>query len=230
MLLTDQANSTNLLEIPAYLAHAENSTLKLSQLPKNEAISSLENYTSFIMVRHPFERLVSAYRNKFSDTAYSNYFHVSCLKSQVYQDSYRFQFQDRYGRYIIKKYRLEASTVEGGGENVTFHEFVSYLIKEGTSTNEHWMSVYDLCFPCSINYTLIGHYETLAEDTKTVLDMIGASQIRFPVQRSGHTKDVLKYYFQQLSIHEIRLLYQLYEKDFNLFGYNLEDIIGYDLG
>lgn len=212
MLLTNQSNTTNLLNIPASLAHAENSTLKLSQLPENEAMFSLQNYTLFIMVRHPFERLLSAYRNKFSDTSYSKY------------------FQDRYGRHIIKKYRMTPTTFDINNTNVTFHEFSSYLIKEGTNTNEHWMSVYDLCLPCAINYTLIGHYETLNEDTKTVLDMIGASYINFPLTRSGHTKERLKMYFQQLSLHEIRLLYKLYEKDFKLFGYNLEGILGYDLG
>lgn len=116
------------------------------------------------------------------------------------------------------------------GTNVTFQEFVHYLLLEGANTNEHWTPIYDLCLPCILNYTFVGHYETLSEDAKTVLDMVGAPTIVFPVTRNSHTKEHLRWYFQQLSIYEIQSLYRLYEGDFKLFGYGLEEMLGYDLG
>ncbi|KAJ8982222.1 hypothetical protein NQ317_013524 [Molorchus minor] len=70
----------------------------------------------------PFERLLSAYRNKFVDT----------LPSSKY-------FQSRYGRHIIRRYRPNASKSDLlSGANVNFREFVIYLLKEGANTNEHW--------------------------------------------------------------------------------------------
>ncbi|KAG5882369.1 hypothetical protein JTB14_036293 [Gonioctena quinquepunctata] len=213
MVLTGESNATNLVDIPASLAHSENSTLKLSQLTSPEAESCLREYTMFLVARHPFERLLSAYRNKFVDS----------LPSSKY-------FQSRYGRHIIRKYRSNPLRSDlKSGANVTFREFVHYLLKEGVTTNEHWTPIYDLCLPCSLNYTFIGHYEAISQDVKTVLSMVEAPSIVFPLTRHGHTKERLKFYFQQLSIHDIQALYKLYEPDFRLFGYGLEDLLGYDL-
>lgn len=75
MVLTGVATTPNLTDIPGSLAHAENSTLRLSQLSNSTISQCLARYTSFIMVRHPFERLLSAYRNKFENT-YTQYFRV----------------------------------------------------------------------------------------------------------------------------------------------------------
>lgn len=59
--------------------------------------------------------------------------------------------------------------------------------------------------------------------------MIGAPPIVFPVTRAGRTKDRLREYFQQLSIFTIQQLYKKYLADFKLFGYGLEELLGYDL-
>lgn len=59
--------------------------------------------------------------------------------------------------------------------------------------------------------------------------MVEAPSIEFPVTRTGHTREKLRYYLQQLSIYEIQDLYKLYEHDFKLFGYGLEDVLGFDL-
>ncbi|XP_025834252.1 carbohydrate sulfotransferase 11 isoform X2 [Agrilus planipennis] len=217
MVLTDKSNATNLWDIPANIAHANSSTLKISNLPKLEALSYLNNFTSFLMVRHPFERLLSAFRNKLEDQS----------ESAKY-------FQTRIGRYIVKKYRPNATSDEiKSGKNITFREFAQYLIREGVTNelaNEHWMPVNDLCQPCLINYTFIGKYEWFEEDTRTVLDMVGAPYIDFPVSKPNYTRDKLRFYFQQLSLSEIEDLYNLYKLDFKLFGYDLNPILGFEIG
>lgn len=213
MVLTGQSNATNLVNIPADLAHSNTSTIRLSQLPKAEVKQILKDYTLFLIVRHPFERILSAYRNKFTDS----------LPSSKY-------FQSRYGRQIIKKYRPTATASDlDSGANVSFPEFVSFLLNEGVNTNEHWTPIYDLCLPCILNYSFIGHYETLSQDAKTILEMVSAPPLVFPLTRGGHTKDKLREHFQQLSIFSIEHLYKMYLADFKLFGYGLEDLLGYDL-
>lgn len=112
---------------------------------------------------------------------------------------------------------------------MTFREFIRYLIKEGVLSNEHWTPVYELCLPCTLNYTFVSHYETILDDAATILNMVNAPSVSFPVTKSKRTKDNLRFYFQQLSIYEIEALYRLYEADFKLFGYGLEDLLGYDL-
>ncbi|CAG9767762.1 unnamed protein product [Ceutorhynchus assimilis] len=213
MVLTGQSNASNLVSIPASEAHFNGSTIRLSQLPEAEIKQVLYEYTLFLIARHPFERLLSAYRNKFTDN----------IPSSKY-------FQARYGKHIIKKYRSAATESDlDSGANVSFPEFVTYLLNEGVDSNEHWAPIYDLCLPCTLNYTFIGHYETLAQDSKTILEMVDAPPIVFPVTRAGHTRDKLREYFQQLSIFNIEHLYKKYLPDFKLFGYGLEDLLGYDL-
>lgn len=78
MVLTNVSNTTDLTSISASLAHEDGVLTKLTQLPPEEAITLLNEYTSFVMVRHPFERLLSAYRNKFvGDKPSAKYFQVS---------------------------------------------------------------------------------------------------------------------------------------------------------
>nr|XP_022905031.1 LOW QUALITY PROTEIN: carbohydrate sulfotransferase 11-like [Onthophagus taurus] len=217
MVLTEKTNVTDLMSIPADLAHNEKSLLKLSSLPKKDSLQILNDYTTFLMVRHPFERLLSAYRNKLvGDSLSARYFQV------------------RIGKYIIKSYRKNPSQRDlDAGDNVTFKEFVRYLLKEGSGAdmNEHWKSVNQLCFPCNVNYTFIGKYERFEDDSKVVLSMIGAPNVlQFPQTRSSHTGDHLRTYFATLSLEEIRDLYRMYEADFKMFGYNLESVLGYEIG
>lgn len=81
MVLTELSNVTNLVNIPASTAHADTLNLSLAYLNPNDTAYSLNNYVTFLMVRHPFERLLSAYRNKFEDTSPSaKYFQVSIKK------------------------------------------------------------------------------------------------------------------------------------------------------
>lgn len=80
MVLTGRSNASNLVDISATLAHDVNSTLSLPELSETEAQYCLNNYINFLMVRHPFERLLSAYRNKFESSHPSaKYFQVSFI-------------------------------------------------------------------------------------------------------------------------------------------------------
>ena len=55
--------------------------------------------TNFIVVRHPFERLVSAYRDKLERSHADNY-----EKDFYYK---------KYGQKIVKKYRQKATSIFG---------------------------------------------------------------------------------------------------------------------
>lgn len=142
--------------------------------------------------------------------------------------------QARIGKYIVRKYRKDPSNRDlENGDNVTFREFIDYLIEEGVadeSANEHWRPISQLCQPCLLNYTFIGKYEKFDDDAKLILKMIDAPFIQFPQNKSGRTADHLRLYFASLPLEKIKQLYDLYELDFKLFGYDLENVIGYDIG
>lgn len=77
MILSGKWNDTNVLAIPATLAHSPGIFPNLENFTESDRENILENYTKIIFVRHPFERVLSAFRNKLEDNSPSaTYFQV----------------------------------------------------------------------------------------------------------------------------------------------------------
>lgn len=216
MILTGKTNITDVLSIPASAAHEKNVFTKLSNYSISEINSLLRTYTKFLFVRHPMERMLSAYRNK--------------LEQHYLSSKY---FQARFGRHIVKNYRSNA-TKEAleRGDDVTFTEFAAYLTSsENNLINEHWKPIHKLCHPCTINYDIIGKYETLYQDSEFILRQAGESKIEFPrPPKPSSTSSNFQKYFSTLSEDTIAQLHNIYAYDFKLFGYELEEFLGNDRG
>uniref|UniRef100_A0A1L8ECK9 Carbohydrate sulfotransferase n=4 Tax=Haematobia irritans TaxID=7368 RepID=A0A1L8ECK9_HAEIR len=214
-------NGTDPLQIPGSLAHSEGMFKKFNSLNETEKQQVLSEYTRFIFVRHPFERLLSAYRNKLEGDAPSSRY-----------------FQRRVGRQIVRGIRVNPTNHSlEYGDDVSFGEFVQYLLtpslslKNQSSYNEHWEPISKLCNPCIMKYNVIGKYETLFDDSALALYLTGAENVTFP---SGHkpsnTRAYLRKYFDPLPISAIRHLYEVYSDDFKLFDYGLDDVLGFEFG
>lgn len=81
MILAGKWNNTDVLSIPASLAHSPGMFRNLSSVAKPERDYMLENFNKMIIARNPFERLLSAYRNKLEgETQSARYFQV-CVTS-----------------------------------------------------------------------------------------------------------------------------------------------------
>lgn len=178
----------------------------LSSLKPDEIRYRLKHYFKFMFVREPMERLLSAYRNKLGEI-----------------DSY----QKKYGVEIIKRYRKGYSKSSlNTGEDVTFAEFVRYLLDEDVERmNEHWMPMYNLCQPCAVSYDFIGSHEHLERDAESVLHRIKAPpHISFPERQTWYkpvTAETLHYYLCSLPQKLLRELLPKYILDFSLFTYPL---------
>ncbi|XP_077463974.1 carbohydrate sulfotransferase 14 [Stigmatopora argus] len=180
----------------------------LSSLKPDAIRYRLRHYFKFMFVREPTERLLSAYRNKFGEIE---------------------SYQRKYGAEIVKRYRKnrggEASR-RNRGDDVTFAEFVRYLLDEDVERmNEHWMPMYNLCQPCAVRYDFIGSYENLQRDAASVLRAVGAPpHVTFPTRQSWYkpvTAETLHYYLCGLPQKLLRELLPKYILDFSLFAYPL---------
>ncbi|XP_071440162.1 carbohydrate sulfotransferase 11 [Hetaerina americana] len=211
MMLTGKVNSSKALDIPASDAHGKGILMSLSNYTSDEIEFYISKFTKFVFVRHPFERLLSAYRNKLEQHYLSSqYFHM------------------RFGRHIVKHYRQNPSKDSLiKGDDVTFQEFSAYLTNpDNNSFNEHWKPIFDLCHLCIIDYDIIGKYETLYEDAEFILKQIGKSDIMFPrAVKPSKTLSKLQKYYSTLSHKVINDLYNIYKMDFELFEYNLDDYL-----
>lgn len=116
----------------------------------NELNEALENSISFLIVRDPFERLLSAYRNKFEEGKNS--------------------FYKVIGDTIVKRFRNHQKKSEKDSPNFpTFEEFLKFIVqsyKNNKALDEHWCPYWKFCTPCTINYTLVLKLDTLKRDTK----------------------------------------------------------------
>nr|XP_045581802.1 carbohydrate sulfotransferase 11-like [Procambarus clarkii] len=167
-----------------------------------------------LVVRHPFERILSAYRDKLE-----NY-----QRDLMFRDGY---YHTMYGKSIVRVYRSEADRSLANRTEPTWREFVRYLINSPSSKfDEHWKPIYSLCSPCVVKYNVIAKMETFSEDTQYVINQLGLED-RLHVEwihrtADTRTSDIAITYFSQLTLNQIDQLYAKYRLDFELFGYDSE--------
>jgi hypothetical protein len=217
MLILSGAVETNDLSlIPSQSVHEDNRMRKFEPYGAADAIRhGLGNYTKIIFVRDPLERLVSAYQDKFANGNSSG---------TVYQTG--------IGTEIIRKYRNRPTELSlKNGHDVTFTEFVSYVIDEWKDGRRqldvHWRPVIDLCLPCSMEYDMVGKFETLHRDVDFLLQRLNESNISRLFIRPNRTRPTIslmqsqwnKRILSQLGYQQLSDLYRIYEDDFRLFGY-----------
>ena len=182
----------------------------LSDYTPEEVDFRLRNYYKFMVVRHPFDRLTSAYREKFGP------------KNKV--------FHKMLGKKIIEKYRKNAKKKSlRTGSDVTFGEFVKFLINERpTKYNAHWRRYYEVCDPCRVKYDYVAKLETITQDARIILPKLAfSSDTKLPgrnVNLRPTTYDIgqgknLSDMFTELPSGDVAQLMRIYDLDFRLFGY-----------
>ncbi|PIK36659.1 putative carbohydrate sulfotransferase 14-like isoform X2 [Apostichopus japonicus] len=124
---------------------------RLYTLPRQEALWRLENYTSFIIVRHPLVRLLSAYKDKFIDH------HIAHFKS--------------IGRNILKSFRPNVTQSELENPiDVKFEEFLRYLVANKRNRgNTHWDEIVIRNKVCLYDMDIIAKLDTGEDDNQLIL-------------------------------------------------------------
>ena len=164
-------------------------------------------YLLFTFVRHPFERIISAYKEK----VLAQHNHVP--------------------RYVNTKFK---SMFEKRNA-MSFADFIDVIIQDfqnGTAKpNGHWNTFSNMCMHCTIPYAVIGQVETFNEDLKYIILKLGLQNIlkieeieKWKSNKSDYNKDKKKEiskYFSQLTKAKFEELWKIYRLDFEMFGYNV---------
>jgi len=133
-----------------------------------------------------------------------------------------FRRHNPYFRRIAANIRRKYGAAEDGGP-LTFREFVRHIIDPRTRRplDRHWQPFHELCQPCRLHFDFIGHYETLAEDSRYVLARLHIHGAQLPQPSRVHNSSAhVAEMFAQLTDNEIRRLEVVYRLDFALFGYS----------
>lgn len=205
-------------EIPENVVHdhEKNGLPRLSSFSNEEIQMRLKTYFKFFIVRDPFERLISAFKDKF-----------------VHNPRFEPWYRHEIAPGIIRKYRRNRTETRG----IQFEDFVRYLGDPNHRWLDlqfgdhiiHWVTYVELCAPCEIRYSVIGHHETLEEDAPYILKEAGIDHlVSYPTIPPGITvynKTKVEHYFLGISKRDIQRLYARFEGDFKLFGYQKPDFL-----
>ena len=196
--------------------------LHLKSLKKSSHLFST-SFLRMIFVRHPLERLASAYSNKIAtlrenrrqpDPFYDQIREKICSLYATYNASQRPSPKSTFCRRYIP----------------SFKNFVKYVLYEYATSNRndmHWRSYSSLCDVCKFKYNFIGKIETMNTDFPELLNHLNLSDWDARKRRnpSSHNPPYYRTLFLPLEDELICRLKLLYADDFHLFDYRLEDYV-----
>ncbi|KAM8775468.1 carbohydrate sulfotransferase 8 isoform 1-T4 [Rhynchonycteris naso] len=208
MVLAGLASSTT--DIQHNTVHYGSALKRLDTFDRQGILHRLSTYTKMLFVREPFERLVSAFRDKFEHP--NSYYHPV------------------FGKAILARYRANASREAlRTGSGVRFSEFMQYLldVHRPVGMDIHWDHVSRLCSPCLIDYDFVGKFESMEDDANFFLSLIHAPQnLTFPRFKDRHSQEartttrITHQYFAQLSALQRQRAYDFYYMDYLMFNYS----------
>lgn len=155
----------------------------------------------FTFVRNPYDRLVSAWADKF--------------QGRPLQPGNAFIDQ-----YLALRPLVDPTLPGEGLDELDFADFIIYAAETAACRiDAHWQVQDDIVTMPGLAYDLIGRVETFAHDIVPVLDHIGADtalrqNARIPLRTSTHVS-WQDYYTPDLA----RRVRRAYERDFDRFGY-----------
>ena len=212
-----------------------------------ETWGNLKNAVSksvkFLTVRHPYQRLVSMYTNKFKDCVshmFSNTDGIMVRILQLYRKTDEKFPPAEKARLIeaariqcrkpVDKRQIDKNNPYMNPMGATFKEVMQFIIsnfKNGVWPDFHWVQVTKSCDVCSKKYSVIEKFETIERDHYFLLKTIG-EEARYPEIAGSHGNpsasgrnphELVIQYFSQLDEYILWDLQAVYKDDFYAFGY-----------
>lgn len=208
LLMSDQSQLYKSGQITSKILHRTVPDMfRLPDMRNSEFRNLVKSSTSFSIVRHPFERIVSAYQDKIVDQSDP--------------------FFTRIVEHIIDQY--------GGINFSNFAQMIlDVSAKKCRSPNKcgldkHWRPFISRCGYCDVPYKIIAKAENFEADQKFIGHMANVTfeKIESHVSSGGSTKSLAKKYFSELETDVVLKLYKIYQVDFEMFQYSPDLFIEY---
>ena len=191
--------------------------MQMNDYDTDNKVHRLDTYYSFMVVRHPFDRLLSAYKDKFGKKAQQNF-------------AMKMQYKD----IILTRFPSIAKIDKHKEIRITLDQFFELIVYEKDEFwNRHWESSISTCNPCMMRYDSVMMLETLADDIDPLLDRLtdpGGTRPELPsLRRLREDVDTYKettMTFKNVSKDIIEGLLDIYKLDMEIFGYTWDDDTG----
>ncbi|XP_013408666.1 carbohydrate sulfotransferase 9-like [Lingula anatina] len=191
-----------------------NTSVEYNQMPRQyfeQYVRKLKTYTDFgihgrvnsylkiMTVRHPLVRLVSAYKE---------------------------QVVPPHGLLngALEKFNMKRRRTRDGNKTntVTFEDFLHFILQR---PNIHWNDFNTFCAPCKMQYDIVVYFETMAEDLKNTLILLGADDMIQlpPSHRANETSsdDEARQFYQGVDRDLLKQVMAKYWVEEKYFGYNM---------
>uniref|UniRef100_A0A182NDJ9 Carbohydrate sulfotransferase n=1 Tax=Anopheles dirus TaxID=7168 RepID=A0A182NDJ9_9DIPT len=173
-------------------------------------LNSMKNTFSFIVVRDPFQRLISAYEERLLGQLHP---YFKNLSHQIYR-----RYHNDGNEYGIPSFQ-------------DFARFVVDQSQNNKPSDLHWRTVNDLCTPCLARYDSIIKMETFKQDLEYLKNRTHLHDKIKSVQMNHSRRDpldrLIEKYFSQLTKQQFDDLYNIYRIDFEMFQYSPEKYLRY---
>ena len=207
----------------------------LHTFPPEDQRVIIQTYFKVMTIRHPMERALSAYVDKFTASKLTDPL-VACVKhANKHYRSSKNQIKLKNGKQTIPS-------------GLTWDDFTSLVTDNSSPYNPHWDSAYHLCHPCVIQYDYITRTETMATDSGHILKLLSRDldeELKLEIVHSQRNNTVEAAIIETFSKkipeygkipkEKLAKLIDIYKHDMSLFGYNFDEetkeaSCGYDLG
>ncbi|XP_029050578.1 carbohydrate sulfotransferase 11-like [Osmia bicornis bicornis] len=192
-------------------------------LKELQLISNDTKVFKLLIVRHPFQRLVSSYRDRIEDnTKYTaqawiyvkKIFHVT--RPELFHSNKTHSFQQKV---FTPDRRLKIIP--------TFKEFLEWLLQSNEEDDVHWNRYYTHCALCNVRYNYVLKLDDYTYgQINYIFSKFGVdkSKVYLPKleeTRGGHSdSDTTCKYFRNLTKDIILKLYERYKIDFEMYNYD----------
>lgn len=175
--------------------------------------------TCFWFHRNPYERLVSAYKDKAlkRDGLYCKLWNNPCQWYNM--DSTGILSFKQFVNCIVSKAQHVQDRLDSLG---SLQEVGLWRREAGMSLDHHWAPQVHLSVPCHSYYTLISKHEYFELDTVSVLHAFNmtVSDNHLPHHNQSPGVTSLKQWYSQIDRKTMEDIRDLYKLDFELFGYD----------
>ena len=206
---------------------------QLSRFSTNPFPVMQNNFVNFMTVRHPFERVVSAYRDKVEHADKVQYYNVigrvAKLKYRqipAHLEPIRAELAEASDNVVRTHGTPDPNNPFDNPLGPTFVEFSKARLWDRIH-DIHWATYEKYCAPCSVNYTTIIKFETLHRDNMYILKKAGLderswSDNRNPTSAGRTGEEIWRQYFRQLDRELLHLYATLYREDCEIFQYDCD--------